>query len=425
VSGAGVGPERTLLPVPTPGDRDRDLRRGGGTAALDDAVSRAERAVDDRVGPLSAVGEQESFPLPYYVATTSDTRAFSDARAAEYGGGADADWNRAFMKALGEGLERYCAGVYRSTEFVTAPAATRSAPVEPGAFVRPDDAPTPGPDEPIQWVPGEALETGDAVSLPAAFVHYPPPADRLAPPITTGLGLGNSGAEALVAGLAETVERDATMLAWYSTFDPLELAVDDDGYAELQGRARAMGLETTALLVTQDVDVPVVAAAVHRDGEWPAFAAGSGASLDPVVAARSALSEALQNWTELRGMGERRAAAEQGAIGRYAGFPEEVQRFFDAAGPVPASSVGPADPPTGADALDALLERVADAGLSPYAARLTTRDVEALGFEAVRVLVPAAQPLFTDEPLFGERARTVPESLGFEPRLDRAYHPFP
>jgi ribosomal protein S12 methylthiotransferase accessory factor len=48
-----------------------------------------------------------------------------------------------------------------------------------------------------------------------------------------------------------------------------------------------------------------------------------------------------------------------------------------------------------------------------------------MGFEAVRVLVPGAQPLFTGEPYFGERARTVPEALGFEPRLDRPIHPFP
>jgi ribosomal protein S12 methylthiotransferase accessory factor len=48
-----------------------------------------------------------------------------------------------------------------------------------------------------------------------------------------------------------------------------------------------------------------------------------------------------------------------------------------------------------------------------------------MGFEAVRALVPAAQPLFTDEPYFGERAERVPRELGFEPRLDRDHHPFP
>ena len=83
------------------------------------------------------------------------------------------------------------------------------------------------------------------------------------------------------------------------------------------------------------------------------------------------------------------------------------------------------EPPTGADELEALVARVTDAGLDPYGARLTPRDLERQGFEAVRVLVPTAQPLFTDEPYFGDRARDVPEELGFEPRLDRDHHPYP
>ncbi|MFC6769140.1 bacteriocin biosynthesis protein SagD, partial [Natrinema soli] len=80
---------------------------------------------------------------------------------------------------------------------------------------------------------------------------------------------------------------------------------------------------------------------------------------------------------------------------------------------------------TGLDRLETLCLRTVDAGLTPFAARLTTRDVEEIGFEAVRVVVPGAQPLFTDGPFFGERARTVPDDLGFEPRLERAFHPYP
>jgi ribosomal protein S12 methylthiotransferase accessory factor len=56
---------------------------------------------------------------------------------------------------------------------------------------------------------------------------------------------------------------------------------------------------------------------------------------------------------------------------------------------------------------------------------LTPRDVAQLGFEAVRVLVPTAQPLFTGEAFFGERAREVPPDLGFEFRPDRGHHPYP
>ncbi|WP_416841124.1 YcaO-like family protein [Haloferax sp. DFSO52] len=419
------GRERSLLPTPSPTDRDRTVRREFRAVALDDALSRAEIAVDDRLGIITQVGERESFPLPYYMAQTADTTVYSDTRAAELAGGAAAGWDEAYMKALGEALERYSAGVYRSSEFTVAPAASRPGAIPPSRFVRPDSSRDPDPNEPIQWVDGEHLSTEQRVSLPAEFVHYPPPNERHKPSITTGLGLGNSGTEAILSGLYETIERDATMLAWYSTFDPLGLDVNDDEFETLASRARSEDLAVTALLVTQDIDVPVVAVAVHRDDEWPKFAMGSGANLDANSAARSALAEALQNWTELRAMGPEQAAQQGGAIGTYADFPSEAETLVDPDSTLPADAVGPDEIPEGTDELDAVVERVADAGLDAYVARITPRDVEQLGFEAVRVLIPEAQPLFIGKPFFAKRAESVPRELGFEPRLDRQFHPFP
>jgi len=419
------GSERRLLSVPRPDARDRTLRRTHRDATLDDTLDRAERAVDDRVGLLTQVGERESFPAPYYLAATADTSVFSDARAAPLTAGVDDDWDRAFMKALGEGLERYCAGVYRREALIEADPSVDDVagrrPIPPSAFVGVEEP----ADEPIPWVPGEGLATGGAVALPAEFVHYPPPAERHRPAITTGLGLENSGVGALLSGLYEVIERDAAMLAWYSTYDPLGLSVDDERYDALVDRARAERLTVTPLLITADVDVPVVAVAVHRDGEWPRFAVGSGANLDATAAARSALAEALQNWMELRAMGPEQASAEEGAIGHYADFPAAAQAFVDADGDVPAAGVGPEPVLAGEAELDALVDRTDDAGLDAYAARITTPDVAALGFEAVRVLVPTAQPLFVDDPYFGKRAETVPPELGYEPRLDRPFHPYP
>jgi ribosomal protein S12 methylthiotransferase accessory factor len=425
--------ERSFLPVPgcACGDEpDRRLSREYDPVDLDVAVGRAERTLDDRVGIVQSIGEIASFPAPYYLATGSDTSGFSDATAPRQAAGVHADWNAAFMKAMGEALERYSAGVYRADTFRNAPlSALENGPgpavVRPDAFVRPDDAPPVDESDPLHWVPGADLTTGEETLLPAEFVHYPPPVERYGRGITTGLGLGTSPVEALLSGLSETIERDATMLAWYSTFEPLPLTIDDEDFETLARRARAEDLSVTPLLVTQDVDVPVVTVAVHREGEWPRFAVGSAADLDPVAAARSALAEGLQNWMELRAMGQEAAADESGAIGRYATFPREARTFVDVEGAVPADSVGLDEAPTGPDALDLLVGLLDDVDLTPYAARLTPRDVERAGFEAVRVLVPGAQPLFTGDPFFGDRARSVPSSLGFEPALDRAYHPYP
>ncbi|ADB60824.1 protein of unknown function DUF181 [Haloterrigena turkmenica DSM 5511] len=432
---------RRVLPVPgcecQNEPRDRTLERDDDALALDAAVEHAEETIDDRVGIVRTIGEIESFPAPYYLATTTDTQGFSDASAPTQAAGVADDWNAALMKAVGEGLERYCAGVYRDSEFVHASEDDLENAVSPTDLVRPDDAPAYDASDEHRWVPGENLSTGDDVHLPAAAVQFPQPGEALVPGITTGLGLGSSTVDALLSGLTEVIERDATMLAWYSTFEPLGLTVDDDGFGVLERRARGEGLSVTPLLVTQDVDVPIVAVAVHRDpdalegaveptaDEWPAFAVGSAADLDATAAARSALEEALQNWMEIRNLGPEDVSDASGAIGEYAAFPEAVRGFVDVERTVPAESVGPETAPEGRAALTELLERTTDADLTPYAARLTTRDVAETGFEAARVVVPGAQPLFTGEPFFGERARTVPADLGFEPRLERAFHPYP
>ena len=419
--------DRPLLPVhgcDCGGDRDRTLDRADESCEVDAALAAAERGLDDRLGVVAEVGEAESYPAPYYLAQVCDTAGFSDASAARQAAGVDPGWNAAFMKALGEGFERYCAGVYRESEFATAAATDLDEAVAPSSFVRPDDWPEGVDADERRWVPGQSLATREDAHLPAELVHYPPPERTVRPAVTTGLGLGNSTVEALLSGLYEVVERDAATIAWYSTYDPLKLVVDDDAYRELAARAGAEGLEATALLLTQDVDVPVVGVAVTREA-YPKLALGTAANLDPSRAARNALAEAVQNWVELREMGPDGAAEADGAIGEYATDPSPVEAFVDPDGRVPADSVGADTVPDGRDHLAAVRKRATDAGLHPYAARTTTRDVRALGFEAVRVLVPAAQPLFFDTPYFGERARSVPESLGFEPALDRRLHPYP
>ena len=418
--------ERRLLTLPgcTCGpERDLRVRRESADVTVDEALERAERGLDDRIGIAQQVGEAESFPAPYYLAQLCDTSGFSDATAPRQAAGVATDWNAAFMKALGECYERYAGGVYTTEDATLAPASRLDDYVAPSSFVTPEE---PEWDEAMEreWVSATDLSTGESTHVPADLVFHPPRNRDIRPPLTTGLGLGSSSVGALLSGLYEVIERDASMIAWYSSYDPLGLDVDDDGFETLAARAASEGLDVTTLLLTQDVDVPVVAVVVHRE-EWPKFAVGSAAHLDPQRAARGALEEAVQNWMELRSMGPDGAADAGGAIADYAEMPDAGRAFLDVDQTVPAASVGPDDVPDGEAHLDALVERVTDVGASVYATRTTTPDLETIGFEAVRALVPAAQPLFLGDAFFGERARTVPRQLGFEPMLDRPHHPFP
>ncbi len=424
---------RTLHPVPVcrcnQVGRDRALDLSDeADRSLEETVDRMEQSIDDRIGLIRSIGEIDSYPAPYYMSTLADTSTYSETPAPANAAGVDEDWNRAFVKAIGEGLERYCAGVYREPDFVEARADELDHVVRPTALVRPTDSEPFDPSATRRWVEGRNLHRDEPTHLLADVVHFPQPDGGLVPQITTGLGLGSSTTDALVSGLTEVIERDATMLAWYSTFEPLALELEDEPFERLERRLASEGLTVTPLLVTQDVDVPVVSVAVHRSGpdtDWPAFAVGSAASLDVTKAARNALAEATQNWMELRSIGPDEADEAGAWIGSYATFPEAARSFVDPASSVAAETVGPNPVPAGAAAVDGLLDRLDAAGLEAYAARVTTRDVDALGFEAVRVVVPGAQPLFTSDPYFGERAETVPHDLGFEPLLDRDPHPYP
>ncbi|NLV10519.1 bacteriocin biosynthesis protein SagD [Halomicrobium mukohataei] len=418
--------KRRFFPLPgcsCGGERDTTIDRTHATVDTEQALERAERALDDRVGIVQQVGEAESFPAPYYLAQLTDTSGFSDVTAPRQAAGVAADWDGAFMKALGESYERYAAGVYTAAETTTATAASLDDAVAPEAFVAPEDTDADATTE-LDWIGAQNLATDESALVPAELVFHPPTESRVRPPLTTGLGLGSSGCEALLAGLYEVIERDAAMLSWYSTFEPLGLTVDDDVFGTLYERAASEGLTVTPLLLTQDVDVPVVAVAVHRD-EWPSFAIGSAADLDPEQAALGALEEALQNWMELRSMGPEQAAEASGAIGEYADKPERAVDLLAYDQTIPAEAVGPDAVDDGEAELDALVTALSEVGLTPYATRTTTRDLDELGFEGVRVLVPEAQPLFLGDAFFGERAATVPNELGFEPRLDRPHHPFP
>lgn len=392
--------------------------------SLEAALAHAEEAIDERVGLIQTVGEIASYPAPYYLAHVRETGGFSDASAPPQAAGVDSGWNRAFMKALGEGLERYSAAIYRAEWLVAATPQALDNPVKPGEFVRPDDWADLN-DAEVEWLPARTLPDGDPCQLPADTCLFPPPTRQVRPAITTGLGLGSSGMEAIRSGLCEVIERDAMMLSWYSTYEPVGLAVPDEPFETLASRVRAEGLSVTPLLLTQDIDVPVVAVAVHREDAWPRFAIGSAAALDTSDAAVRALAEAVQNWIELRDVGPDQADEAEGWIGTYAALPEPAREFIDTTTTVAADQVTVARDAGAEDAVNELLARVEAVDLSTYVAWLTPRDVRELGFEAVRVVVPGAQPLFTTDPYFGDRLEAVPAALGYAPQPNRAPHPFP
>ena len=120
---------------------------------------------------------------------------------------------------------------------------------------------------------------------------------------SNGLASGNNFLEALTAGLLEVVERDAatlTLLPWQAGKTAPALirtqSIADPVLRDLLDRIAAARAEILLFDCRVDTEIPVFVA-VLRDLDDPEIGLyrGSGAHLDPVVAASRAITEAVQS----------------------------------------------------------------------------------------------------------------------------------
>jgi ribosomal protein S12 methylthiotransferase accessory factor len=400
-----------LLPRPLP--REPPGTTVAVTDGLTAAISAAERAVDPVVGIIEAVGEEASTPLPYYLAQLSAHPMSHAGDRGRLAAGVDPDWDRAYMRALGEALERYAASVYDPDALQEAPPEAITPAVSLDALVRPSDA-MPGV---LPWVRGLDLQTRRPTAVPAGLVYHPPPGPPLRPPITTGLALARSRKAAIHSGLLEVLERDAVMRMWYGEAAVHRVTVESATMQALTARLRAADLSVACWATPTDVGVPVCVAAVHRTTDYPYCAFGSAAAVEPHDAAMHAVTEATQNWMELDAMGPEASADTYEGVARYAADPRPAFEFLPgSATAAPLEAVLAVAP----DDLDPLVDRLAQEELTAVAVSVTTGDLRALGFEAVRVVIPAAQPLFVRDPYFGDRVSSDAAAIHA-----RRPHPFP
>ncbi len=166
-----------------------------------------------------------------------------------------------------------------------------------------------GEDEETEWVEAVDLISGGSLLLPFDAIWF----DRTVTKprywrSSDGLASGNAGDEARLHGLLERVERDALTL-WSIEPDRTRFArrlrLDSlvrQGAGDMVGRVERAGLELALFDITTDLGIAVVAALLMpREAQLLCplrhvdLTLGAGASLDPLVAAARAISEAVQS----------------------------------------------------------------------------------------------------------------------------------
>lgn len=425
---------------------------------------------DPRVGiirTLDSVAVPPQFPRTFVMrrSVLADTSRFcrwpADASGAGYAFG---DEQAATAAATGEAVERYCGnlvppGLRHACYHELRADGVDAVDPRSVALFSAEQYRTPGfpfipmdRDLPMTWARGVDLATEGRVLVPANPVWVSLPGANLPhtnPIIQAGLAAGRSRAAAEASALTEIIERDTMTLAWHGRAGLREIRLPASLRGMMGGPLAA--LHTRCYAFANEFGLHVLGALV-RDDTTGYLSLGMGVAADPLRAVRKAMAEALQLQLFIAGYddpdGPYMRAARQPAsplqpwrpdrdylAGRREDLRDVVdynchlqlyldpamQRRFEAElADTVTGTVALEDLPdlaAGGDNQGDVRKRITDAGHRIISVDVTTDDVRACGWHAVRVMVPG---LYSNSaaglPFLGGDRLT--DSLAGRPRRD-------
>lgn len=412
-----------------------------------------EYLVDERVGILKKVeevartaGEPDIFQ---FSGTACNTEAF--VREQNFGntGGASIHREVAMSKAIGEGVERYCAAIFDIDEL---PLMTRQDAdfdcADPASFnlfghEQYEQAGfqwVPFTNEtPIRWTPALDMASGRVVHVPAALVwipyfFYQGSGDApIVQPISTGLACHGSFERAAIGGICEAIERDAFTMTWQAQMQRPQIRVEtlsDENY-DLVRRMEQNGSKVVLFYLEMDYQVPVVLSVLRgQSPSSPALVFAASADLDPEVATRKALEELAHTRRYCYFLKERMEPVEPDFpyhlnihsqvdhLLYYTSYKNAEACEYVFGSPKRLDFDEIPDRSTGSPQQDlaTLVREINGVGERVYIAELTTPDVASLGLHVVRAVVPGFHPLrmgYQVRSLGGKRLWEVPQKLGY------------
>jgi ribosomal protein S12 methylthiotransferase accessory factor len=290
----------------------------------------------------------------------------------------------------------------------------------------------------LGWVPAQSIVSKRTLQIPAlaAFLDYAARSEKenLFPPSSNGLATGRSLTEAILAGLAEVLERDAFLITWLNRLParPIDpLSHPEPRVRRYCGRMRRRGIEVRLFhLPTDHCCHVIMAVGRNRKGELPAICVGLGADLDIAAAARKSVIEMAQCHAGMTLALRRRSNCERMSL--LADDSRKVETMDDHALLYASPKTAPAfdflfdmeagrfdGKPTARrraiDSLRRITASLAALGHECCYIELTPRELRPLGPASVRVVVPHFQPVHFGSQgarLGGARLFDLPLRLG-------------
>jgi ribosomal protein S12 methylthiotransferase accessory factor len=382
-------------------------------------------------------------------------------------GGADfKNEEKAIMKAVGEGLERFCLCVYREKKLLLSPYSKISKKaLNPLSFtgISPSQReanPRLKIDENsiFRWVEGFSLYNNKKVLIPAQLIYigykYHEKEPIIQQQISTGAAAAPSFSEALYRGICEAVERDSFMIAYLNKLSPpiIDLDVIDDENLQklLKDFKERYNLELYVIDITTDISLPsMMAIIVDRTGIGPAVHVATKTSLNIRDAILGAICETVRGRISFRKISSPSSIPEW-EIKRLRLNPSQIKTFADRSnfwalpemlGKINFFFRGPKkrfsqeelskyqDIPSG-EKLKIVLNLLKQSNIDIYGVDINIPQIREEGIHIAKVVSPQLQPLYLNEAIkhnWGERLFNVPVRMGYrtKPLSENEINPLP
>ncbi len=380
----------------------------------------------------------------------SDTGNYED-----YTGGISFNKRKAYMKALGEVIERYCLAIYKEKDFKAfSYKKINNLAVNPKDFssftkkqlntkefksFRFDEKTK------FKWIKGFSIFERKEKYLPAQLIYIPyivsnEPIIRL--PISTGAAAGTSVSGAIYRGLCEIIERDSFMIYFLNKISPAKIDFSnckDKEINKILNYIKRYELEILVFDITTDIKIPTIMSIImDKTGLGPAVSLGLKTDLNIRKAILGSIEESLQSRSWIRDeMYNRKKTNDRFKDiiierGLYWSKKERIKKLDFLLKTTKRRKYEDYKINAISDArkkLEIVLKEFKKANVNVYFSDITVSIIKKNGFFVVKVLTDKMQPLYLDEQykyLDGERLSSVPMLLGYktQKKLNNDIHPF-